>query len=287
MHSIHRSSPATDAFSNPGLTFLNQELLTYTHDGPEGIEGRLRILPVSHTRALQIGLDLLPQQPLVLLGISLGNTFFTRKRIEIAICGMAQLFGEVTIVIPDSVTAHTYRALGYDEARSKAKARTAGQKIKNRCLRAIERARKVNPSATIRILDWEQDISTLSGYWEAYTHACQIFDRNPHFQQAVLNKGYSVLAKRVPEASITRAAVRECIEYLFKEFAYLMVCRTALGRDLVIPYHQDSALGQRFCDGEYQEPLPGIGYLIFEIDLNEESNRSTSEATEPMLISAC
>jgi tRNA-dependent cyclodipeptide synthase len=284
MNSISNSaiSPAHPDIHN--LLFRSPESFDYTHYGPEGIEGRLRILPVSHTRALQTGLDLLNQQPLVLLGISLGNTFFTRKRIEIAVCGMAHLFGQVTIVIPDVVTRHTYNALGYDEHKGRAKARAAGQKIKNRCLRAIERAHMANSSANLRILDWERDIYSLPGYWDAYAHVCRLFDTNGHFRKDVLDKGYSVLAKKLPEESITPAAVRECIEYLLNEFAFLMLCRGASGRDLVIPYHQDSALGQRFCDGEYQEPLPGVGYLIFEIELIGEAESLDVESTESMLI---
>ncbi|QHV99437.1 tRNA-dependent cyclodipeptide synthase [Spirosoma endbachense] len=269
MNSFRRSPNPTA--NMPNRSFLNVEPFVYTHEGPEGIEGKLRILPVNHSRALRTGLDLLTQRPLALLGISPGNGFFNQKRIEIGICGMAHLFGEVTIVIPDSIATHTFRALGYGEEKVRAKARTEGQKIRNRCLRAVERAQLLNPSARLRILDWESDIASLPGYWNAYAQVCKLFDTNNQFQQDVLDKGFSLLRGKLSADAITPATVRECVEYLLKEFAYFKLCRVACGRDLIMPYHQDAALAHGFCDGRYQEPLPGVGWLIYDIELFGES----------------
>ncbi|GAA4463222.1 hypothetical protein GCM10023189_41000 [Nibrella saemangeumensis] len=270
--SFHNSDVEPAYFNIPDLTLPSADYFYYDHYGSEGLEGRFSILPLSHSRALRTGLDLLSQQPLVLFGISPGNAFFTRKRIEIAVCGMAQLFGEVAIVVPGPISAHTYRALGYGEEKVATKVRTEGQNIRNRCLRAMERAQIENPLAKLRILDWERDIESLPGYWDAYADVCRLFNTNEQFQKAVLDKGYSVLSAKLSEDTITPTAVRECVEYLLKEFAYLMLCRAASGKDLVIPYHQDFALGQGFCDGEYQDPLPGIGWLIFKIELVGESS---------------
>src|SRR5262249_46582201 len=153
----------------------------------DGLEGRLRILPRRHTRALRTGMDLLGKQPHVVLGMSPGNAFFTRKRIEIAVCGMARLFGEVTVVVPDAIAVHTYRALGYSEQQSRAKAKENGLNIKNRCQRAMERARIESPSTELRILDWECDVKSLPGYWEAYGRVCTLFDTNEHFRKDVLD----------------------------------------------------------------------------------------------------
>lgn len=247
------------------------ESFAYEHHGLDGVEGRLRILPRRHSRALQTGLDLMRRQPLIVLGFSPSNAFFTRKRIEIAVCGMARLFGEVNLIVPDTIAAHTYRALGYDERQSQAKAREHGINMKNRCLRAMERAQLEAPAARVRLLDWERDVAALPGYAEAYARVCHLFDTNAAFRADVLEKGYSVLTAKLPAASVTESAVREGIQYLLKEFAYFSLLRTAFGRDVVIPYHQDFTLGYRFCDGGYTAPLPGVGWLIYDIELAGES----------------
>jgi tRNA-dependent cyclodipeptide synthase len=202
--------------------------------------------------------------------MSPGNAFFTRKRIEIAVCGMARLFGEVTVVVPDTIAVHTYRALGYDERQSRTKARENGLNIKNRCLRAMERARIESPSTELRILDWERDVTSSPGYGEAYDRVCALFDTNECFRKDVLNKGRSVLSAKLGEEAVTYTAVREGVEYLLKEFAYFSLFRNVFGRDVVVPYHQDFTLGQRFCDGGYHDPLPGVGWLIYEIEVAGE-----------------
>jgi tRNA-dependent cyclodipeptide synthase len=199
--------------------------------------------------------------------MSPGNGFFTRKRIEIAVCGMAHLFGEVAVVVPDTIAVHTYRALGYSEQQSLAKARSNGQSVKNRCQRAIERARTECPSANLRIVDWERDVASLAGYPDAYTKVCALFETNGTFRRDVLEKGRAVLTAKLDSALVTDAAVRECVEYLLNEFAYYLLLRASFGRDVVLPYHQDFGLGHGFCDGAYDEPQPGVGWLIYDIDL--------------------
>lgn len=241
--------------------------LSYRHYGQEGLEGILSIRPAVHTPALRMGQQLLCEQPLVLLGMSPGNAFFTRKRIEIAICGFAQLVGDVTVVVPDSISIHTYRALGYSEQDCVAKARRNGNDIKKRCLKAMEKASSQSPQARLHLLDWDRDIATLKDYEQAYLHVCDLYESNAAFRHEVLEKGRSVLCAKLNPLAVTEPAVQECIEYLLKEFAYLHICRQAHCRDLVMPYHQDFTLAQRFCDGTYGKALPGTGWLIFDISL--------------------
>jgi tRNA-dependent cyclodipeptide synthase len=263
------------------------ESLLYRHWGPQGIEGTLRILPLCDNRALKTGQDLLSTRPLVLLGMSPGNAYFTRKRIEIAVCGMAHLLGDVALVIPDTIATHTYRALGYPEKECQAKARANGLNIRNRALRAMERVRVDSPSGNIRILDWERDIASLPGYWQAYARVCHLFDTNERFRSDVLLKGSDVLSAKLGGQAPTRAALRENADYLLKEFAYFRVCRAAFGRDLVVPYYQSFALAHGFCDGGYSEPLPGIGWLVYEIEIfngvRPEMETTVSERREELI----
>ncbi|SHL96977.1 tRNA-dependent cyclodipeptide synthase [Chitinophaga sp. CF418] len=251
----------------PPLTASN---LAHRHYEINVPDGSLRILPLLHSPALQVGWEMLNRQPLVLLGMSPGNAFFTRKRIEVAISAMAKLFDEVHVLVPDTIAAHTYRALGYSEQEAIAKAKRNGQNIKNRCLRAMERARIESPLSKLRMLDWDQDIATLPGYEESYANVCHLFDTNEAFRRDALDKGRSVLAGKLDSALITEAAALESIQYLLKEFAYMAICRNGENRDIIIPYHQDFALGHGFCDGQYQDALPGLGWVVFEIELTEE-----------------
>src|SRR5262245_57233868 len=132
---LHRW-PHTFPASPAGHSHITESFV-YLHRNADSLEGKLRILPARHNRALRTGLELLRKRPLIILGMSPGNAFFTRKRVEIAVCAMARLFGEVAIVVPDTIAVHTYRALGYDEKQSQAKAKKKGLNIRNHCLHAI------------------------------------------------------------------------------------------------------------------------------------------------------
>jgi tRNA-dependent cyclodipeptide synthase len=240
--------------------------LEYEHWGPNGLEGTLKILPRRDPGALATGLDLLAEHPLILLGFSPGNAYFTRKRIEVAICGMARLFSDVTLVIPDTISAHTYRALGLSEQKSQAKAREHGVNIRNRCLAAMRRVCEETPGANLRLLHWDTDVTALPAFPGAYAEVSRQFAEDATFQADVMEKGAEVLRAKLGVAP-TAEAVREGAQYLLKEFAYLRISRPTFGRDLVIPYYQNFTLGHRFCDGGYGEALPGVGWLIYEIEL--------------------
>jgi tRNA-dependent cyclodipeptide synthase len=107
----------------------------------------------------------------------------------------------------------------------------------------------------------------LPGYASAYASVSALFESNERFRIDVLDKGYAVLGAKLGREAVTYDAAREGVEYLLKEFAYFTLFRSAFGRDVVVPYHQDFTLGQRFCDGGYDAPLPGIGWLIYDIDV--------------------
>lgn len=179
---------------------LRPQSLFYQHGGSKGVEGTLRILPAGDNRSFQKGHALLPQRPLILFGMSFGNGYFTRKRIEVAICGMAHLFGEVAVV-PDTIAMHTYRGKGYSEQECRARVREYGLKMKKRSRRAIERIQAELPAARLHLLDWERDAS-LPDYPEAFAAVSELFDSNEHFRNDVLTKGGDVLSARLGGESI-------------------------------------------------------------------------------------
>lgn len=256
---------------------LDKELV-YEHRQAGVVEGTFRIVPTRASRALATGLDLLPHRPLVLLGFSPGNGYFTRKRVEIATCGLAALLGDVTVVVPDTINAHTYRAQGYSESESLAKARRHSRHLKSHSRSAIERAQKEGLDRGIRLLDWERDVSAAASYDEAYARVRTQFEENAAFRGDVLAKVGEVIFSKTGKANHSPEALREGAQYLLKEFAFLALARERFGRDIVLPYYQSFELGQRFVSGEYGEAPPGIGWLLYEIEIFDLSNTEEGEA---------
>jgi tRNA-dependent cyclodipeptide synthase len=256
---------------------LDRELV-YEHRQAGAVEGILRIVPTRASRALATGLDLLPHRPLVLLGFSPGNGYFTRKRVEIATCGFAALLGDVTLVVPDTINAHTYRAQGYSESESLAKARRHGRPLKSHSRAAIDRARKDGIDSEIRLVDWDRDVSPEPSFDEAYARVRALFEANAAFREDVLAKVGEVISGKTGNPNHSPEALREGAEYLLKEFAYMALSRDWFGRDIVVPYYQNFELGHRFFSGEYGEALPGMGWLLYEIEVFDMSNAEEGEA---------
>lgn len=231
--------------------------------------GRLNIRDARHRPALCRGLELLERQPLALLGFSPGNGYFSRKRVEVAIAAMAALFDEVLVVVPDTIVEHTYRALGYAETQVAAKARSCSRNLQNRCRRALELARAQYPETRLRLLDWATEVEAFPGHAQEVEAMRSLWCRHPGFRAAVFDKGREVLAAKRTDRPPTDAEVEEGVQYLLKEFAFIRRARRQLGRDLVIPYHQDFPLGQALSDGQYLPAEAGIGWLIYDIELDD------------------
>jgi tRNA-dependent cyclodipeptide synthase len=202
----------------------------------------------------------------VLLGMSVGNGFFSRKRIEIAICGFARLSGDLAVIVPDSIAIHTYLALGYTESEARASVKKRGLGLKSRCRRAIELSRAMSP-AKVRMLDWESDVSSQSLYQGAYAEVKRLFETHNRFRGDLLRTARSVVESKTTDSDITESALVECAHYLLKELAYFRICRDLFGMDVLIPYHSFIGVAADFCDGVYGEPVRGVGWAVYDIDL--------------------
>lgn len=270
----------------PGATFVAGYMesafepapdpLRYVHAGPEGVEGQLRVLSTVHSPAFALGLELMNKPHVVLLGMSPGNGFFSRKRVDIAVCGFAQLSGNVAVVVPDTIAIHTYRALGYTEREGRDRARKHGQLLKSRCRRSIELSRTLS-SASVRLLDWDVDVTAQHQYEAAWTEVMLLFETHKRFRADILLTAQSFIQSRTTDP-LTESALVECANYILKELAWLRICRNALGMDVLVPYHKYFAVAADFCDGLYSEPVPGVGWAVYDIDLFGETGDATGGA---------
>lgn len=241
--------------------------LVYDHVDTEGrLEGRLRIAREPDSPALQLGLELLGRPHTVLLGFSPGNGYFTTKRVEIAVCGFAQLCGDVAVVVPDTIAAHTYRARGYTDADARASAKAAGRDVKRRCRRGLARNQAVAPSAHTRVLDWECDVWADPRVTRAHATIERLFEHDASFRAQTLDLVQIVLDSKVA-GEIGADALREGASYVLKELAFISVCREILGTEVLIPYHRRWTLGMSLCEGAFGQAIPGVGWLIYDIEV--------------------
>jgi hypothetical protein len=93
----------------------------YTHTSKEGKKYRLTLNLVGTTPAHLKGWELVKKRDLIMIGISMGNGYFNRSRLEVILTGMANYFSQLVVFIPDIPAIHTYRAIGYDKRVTKEK----------------------------------------------------------------------------------------------------------------------------------------------------------------------
>ncbi|MCU0755319.1 MAG: hypothetical protein MUE46_09375 [Xanthomonadales bacterium] len=58
--------------------------------------------------------------------------------------------------------------------------------------------------------------------------------------------------------------------------AFIRRARAYFGRDLVIPYHQDFRLAQGLTDGRYLPAQDGVGWLNYDIDLDDDTDHGAA-----------
>lgn len=240
----------------------------YEHHGAAGLEGRLRISTDPMSPAYALGLDLLRRDHTVLFGMSPGNGYFSRRRIEIAIGAFALLSRRVAALVPDAIALHTYRALGYTELDARNHVRRSSLSLKRRASRAMELSRARVPDARLWSLDWNDDIAAIPGIESAYDRVERLFASHQVFRADALATARNVLAARGTD--VLAEAVTGAARYLLWELAFISVSRSMFGTDVIIPYHKPFTLGARYCEGFYGEPVPGVGWALYEIELAGE-----------------
>lgn len=107
-------------------------------------------------------IDILNKKFNILIGISLGNKFFSKENIEAYIeWAMNNTKGKIAILIPDKIHAINYEVKSnYSKTRAAKVALKQGDKIRKICEEFINKLDK-DKSSCIKILKW-QDIETIS-----------------------------------------------------------------------------------------------------------------------------
>lgn len=262
---MYLTTPTATASPGPAPLAGKPSPLVYEHLGPTGLEGRLRIDVAD--QAFRRSTELVRGPHTVLLGMSPGNGYFTKKRVEIAVAAFAQLSGNVAVIVPDAISIHTYRALGYSESDCRAHVKKHGQHLKNRAQRAIELSAVQTPGARVRQLDWNRDVASIPGFVDARARLERLVEHDPRFRHDVLGVARTVIEGKRQGAGATEAAVREAANYLLSEFAFIRVCRSLLGERVVVPYHKPFPLAADLAAGVYGESIPGVSWPTYEIEI--------------------
>lgn len=236
--------------------------------------GHVQILTLnllSTTPAHLKGWELVKKRELMTVGISIGNGYFNRERVEIILMGMASYFKEVIVIVPDLPALHTYRALGYDEHHAKEKVKKHRQTIERHCKHVSEQMQNDFGRDNIRILTWSDGLYKENDYQLAYRKAIDIFHNNLIFREAILRNTERYILARLEDSDVQQlGGMKKVVEiashYLIEEMAFHDVFHTIMPTSPISSYYRDLELTTNYVNGNYSNsPNEHVGCVTYNI----------------------
>ena len=191
-----------------------------------------------------------------IIGISLGNSYFTYETITNLILFCTENFQKTSVLINDLPAIHNYLALGYDKKKAMKKARLNGNRVRNLLKRVLS---DLN-SDSVRILDWEKDIFSTPAFESAYSSLLSLYFKKESFFNSVRQTSLQVLLPKTKDGFVSQQALDEAAHYLLKELAFLQASPSILSsQTMSYVYHTAWPVYEKlivgFFDGEIRSKL--------------------------------
>ena len=195
-----------------------------------------------------------------LIGVSIGNPFFSQDNLERIITYAAGISEGGYLFIADISARHTFEALGYDSQSAKRKARLRGNALRNRCeelFRAKEEFR-----SRFSFVEWSAAISH-PAYQEELRRLAVLYSFDDRFRAAAEESTESVIAKR--ESINRQQSVAIGVRFLLEELAFLLASPKIYGADrMTYLYHRPWPIFTALLNGGFDgRKYPEIDFEIF------------------------
>ncbi len=226
---------------------------------------------VGTTPAHLMGWELVKKRGLMTVGISPGNGYFSKDRLEVILLGMSSYFQEVVVIIPDLPALHTYHALGYDEHHAMERMKKHKRDKRGVCKQIMEQACKNFGKENIRFIAWSDRVVHEECYRQALNRALDIYHSNLLFREAILrNTERYVLARLEDEDLQQLGGMRNIVEkaayYLIEEMAFHEVFHIVLAKEPISSYYKDLELLPNYINGKYgNNKNPHVGWVVYNI----------------------
>jgi tRNA-dependent cyclodipeptide synthase len=186
------------------------------------------------------------------IGISLGNSYFSEKRLEQIFESFGATFKRVAVLLVDKLAVHNYRALGYTEQKIHQKMRKNINVAINRVTRAMERAQSVNSNNNIKFYRWS-DVEEFSPYHDALEKVTHLYETQLEFQNSLNETTQSVIEKYLHE-KFEHRFLEEAKWYFLKEVAFGSCINEFFDEESVLNcYYHDFKFYREFFEKDYMQ----------------------------------
>ena len=212
--------------------------------------------------AFKIGYDIAAQKGVAVVGMSPGNGYFKRDKIDELLKYCASVFREVKIMIADRPSVHTYLAEGYPPEQAERKARLNGNTLQNHSRDSIGAISTGN----VELIEWQSLIDVNPAYRQELRSIEDMYAKNDAFRREARETTRSVLEGKLKHGTPIEDAVDEGIIYLLDELAFLSASPKIFGADrIAYVYHHRWKIYEDLIGGNFGgRRRNDLGFVIVE-----------------------
>lgn len=194
-----------------------------------------------------------------LIGMSPGNSYFKKEKIDEVINYCAGRFGTVKLFIPDTLATHTYQGIGYPEDKARRKARLAANNLRNHSTRSMLE----NKLENVEIIDWGKATAE-APYLQASQDIYSLYERNSRFREEAKDTTRAVVRDKCLPSVDIESAVEEAVHYLLKELAFITASPQIYNQEkIAYIYHKPWRIYEDYVAGAFGNgSRADLGFLI-------------------------
>lgn len=202
------------------------------------------------------GYKVLNEKGLVIIWMSVGNSYFDKEKIEEILGYAINSFSEVKILIPYEPAIYTYLALGYDKVKASSKARLGSNRLKNHTKRVV------SENKNIEIVNWAE-VEKNKLYQESLKFITELYNTNKEFQKDANETTQKILANKNGD-NVSGDNIEVGVEYLLEELAFVLASPDFFQVErTVYQYHRPWPIYEKLVNGLYDhQPKQNIGFLL-------------------------
>jgi cyclo(L-tyrosyl-L-tyrosyl) synthase len=151
-----------------------------------------------------------------LFGISPFNSYYSEENLKKLFAWGLSYFKEVSIFIPDKISAYTLQAKGYSEDKAQKKTRLHDNNLKNKSIRALVANNLSEAEAKNKIILWT-DLMNNQTYLELYNTCKSLYEKDEKFKNGCLETSKWVLTSKDVCETVGNEAINIAAKYFIAE----------------------------------------------------------------------
>lgn len=207
--------------------------------------------------------EIFNQKDLILIGISLGNSYFNEQRIRLILSGFCLKFKRIAVLLADELTIHNYRAVGYDEEKIQKKIRSESNHSRNRLKRVIDEVEAKFNRKNIEFYQW-RDVESFSKYHDSLSVVNDHYNNENLFAHDVNQFVLKIINSNSSDCEAKNLMLDEAKWYLLKEIAFLHCASAFFGSSFVSGYYTDFPLFENQVFKNLIRRSNQISFVIYE-----------------------